>query len=343
MTAIFRFLRRAKCLLRNARLVHAAGLLGVAVLWYQPLLASANPQSSQRQACALLQTVAQAAQLAGEGLTTGRYGCQSPHETADGWVFALQYLEPAKSVGEARRLGHYLVDLEAETVTPWSPSPRTPSDTGGRLGGVAEGSVSVRACGVAFDLPSQYRITRPARLRRALLDNAAAALLITTPERTIALANQRAVETFSEDGLPLQGKSTQALHRHEASYAQFRQYVDTVRLHGAARGEKEPPMSWFLNQGSRQVMENKLGNESPEASQKAYLAFREQWQLMRRYITTDAAAPAPAPVIERRAAWIAGGVAQVFLDAQQLACKAARSASRRLSPTSARRWPTTWA
>ena len=60
-------------------------------------------------------------------------------------------------------------------------------------------------------------------------------------------------------------------------------------------GEKEPPMSWFLNQGSRQVMENKLGNESPEASQKAYLAFREQWQLMRRYITTDAAAPAPAP------------------------------------------------
>jgi hypothetical protein len=163
MTAIFRFLRRAKCLLRNVRLVQAAGLLGVAVLWYQPLRALANPPSSQSQACALLQTVAQAAQLAGEGLTTGRYGCQSPHETADGWVFALQYLEPAKSMGEARQLGHYLVDLDAETVTPWSPSPRTPSDTGGRLGGVAEGAVSVRACGVAFDLPSQYRITRPVR------------------------------------------------------------------------------------------------------------------------------------------------------------------------------------
>ena len=94
-----------------------------------------------------------------------------------------------------------------------------------------------------------------AHLRRALLDNAAAALLITTPERTIALANQRAVETFSEDGLPLQGKSTQALHRHEASYAQFRQYVDTVRLHGAVQVEyllrtATGALRWFSMRGT---------------------------------------------------------------------------------------------
>jgi hypothetical protein len=54
-------------------------------------------------------------------------------------------------------------------------------------------------------------------------------------------------------------------------------------------GEKEPPMSWFLNAGSRRVMEKKLGADGPDASQKAYQAFREQWQLMRSYI----APPAP--------------------------------------------------
>lgn len=54
-------------------------------------------------------------------------------------------------------------------------------------------------------------------------------------------------------------------------------------------GEKEPPMSWFLNAGSRKIMEKKLGGEHPDASQKAYLAFREQWQQMQRYI----APPAP--------------------------------------------------
>lgn len=53
-------------------------------------------------------------------------------------------------------------------------------------------------------------------------------------------------------------------------------------------GEKEPPMSWFLSAGSRRIMEKKLGNESPDASQKAYRAFREQWQLMRNYILPPA-------------------------------------------------------
>ena len=54
-------------------------------------------------------------------------------------------------------------------------------------------------------------------------------------------------------------------------------------------------MSWFLNAGSRDIMERKLGGERPEASQKAYLAFREQWQLMRRYIAAGSQAPAPIP------------------------------------------------
>lgn len=163
MTAILRFLLRAKCLPRNTSLAPAAGLVGATLLCCLPLLASANPQSSQAQACALLKAVAQTAQLAGEGLATGRYGCQSPHETADGWVFALQYLEPSKSSGEPRRLGHFLVDLDVETVTPWAPPSRTLSSSGARPSGAAEGAVSVRACGVAFDLPSQYRITRPVR------------------------------------------------------------------------------------------------------------------------------------------------------------------------------------
>ncbi|PIF26460.1 PAS domain S-box-containing protein/diguanylate cyclase (GGDEF)-like protein [Acidovorax sp. 56] len=121
------------------------------------------------------------------------------------------------------------------------------------------GQVAPDAAGrSALVIGTQTDITQrmqEAHLRRALLDNAAAALLITTPERTIALANQRAVETFSEDGLPLQGKSTQALHRHEASYAQFRQYVDTVRLHGAVQVEyllrtASGALRWFSMRGT---------------------------------------------------------------------------------------------
>ncbi|BEU97028.1 PAS domain-containing protein [Acidovorax sp. DW039] len=94
-----------------------------------------------------------------------------------------------------------------------------------------------------------------AHLRQALLDNAAAALLITTPERTIALANQRAVEAFSEDGMPLQGQSTRALHRHEAAFVHFQQYADAARQNGNAQVEyllrtASGALRWFSMRGT---------------------------------------------------------------------------------------------
>lgn len=94
-----------------------------------------------------------------------------------------------------------------------------------------------------------------AHLRQALLDNAAAALFISTPNRTIALANHRAVETFSEDGLPLQGKSMRILHRHEAAFTQFMQYVDAVREQGAVEVEylmrtSTGALRWFSIRGT---------------------------------------------------------------------------------------------
>jgi diguanylate cyclase (GGDEF)-like protein/PAS domain S-box-containing protein len=94
-----------------------------------------------------------------------------------------------------------------------------------------------------------------AHLRQALLDNAAAALLISTPERTIALANQRAVDTFSEDGLPLQGKSTSALHRHQGAFMHFHPYHEAVRQNGAVEVEyllrtASGALRWFLMRGT---------------------------------------------------------------------------------------------
>ena len=92
-------------------------------------------------------------------------------------------------------------------------------------------------------------------LRQALLDNAAAALLISTPERIIALANHRAVETFSQDGLPLQGKSLSVLHRHEAAFTQFLPYVDAVREQGGVEVEylmrtATGALRWFSIRGT---------------------------------------------------------------------------------------------
>jgi len=68
-----------------------------------------------------------------------------------------------------------------------------------------------------------------AQLRQALLDNAGAALFIVGPDRRIQLCNQRAVDTFSDGGLPMVGRDTHFIHPDETSYEALGQQYPAVR------------------------------------------------------------------------------------------------------------------
>lgn len=94
-----------------------------------------------------------------------------------------------------------------------------------------------------------------AQLRNALLDNAGAALFVIRPDRTIALANQRAVDTFSDDGLPLTGRSVRIVHRDDAAFEDFSRYYDKVRAEGDCRVEYQlrtvgGELRWFSIRGT---------------------------------------------------------------------------------------------
>ena len=67
-----------------------------------------------------------------------------------------------------------------------------------------------------------------AQLRQALLDNAGAILFIVGQDRRIQLCNQRAVDTFSDDGAPLMGRDIRFIHPDQASYEAFGQQYPIV-------------------------------------------------------------------------------------------------------------------
>lgn len=75
------------------------------------------------------------------------------------------------------------------------------------------------------------------QLRRALLDNAGAGLLVTGADRHIHLANQRAVEAFAPDGLSLTGVAMRTLYCNPMDYLEAGQLYERVRATGAAWGE----------------------------------------------------------------------------------------------------------
>ena len=76
-----------------------------------------------------------------------------------------------------------------------------------------------------------------ARLHRALLDNNAAAILLAGPDRMIRRANQRAIDTFSADGRPLEGRSMRVIHRDDEAYAAFAPHYVPLRGGGEVQAE----------------------------------------------------------------------------------------------------------
>lgn len=102
-------------------------------------------------------------------------------------------------------------------------------------------------------------------LRRALLDNEAAALFVTTPQRIIRLANQRAIDTFSEDGLALTGRSIRIIHPDDDSFDTFGGYYRTVRQDGGINIDYQQfivggELRWFAVRGSLLDPDNPEGD-----------------------------------------------------------------------------------
>lgn len=103
------------------------------------------------------------------------------------------------------------------------------------------------------------------QLQHALLDNAAAALFVSSPSYTIELANQRAEEIFSQDGLPLKGRSMQWIHRDTPAYEEFVRSDEEVRRSGSVYREYQlrvasGALRWFSLRGTLLDPDQPAGN-----------------------------------------------------------------------------------
>lgn len=94
----------------------------------------------------------------------------------------------------------------------------------------------VRMMGTHSDISQRVAQTQ---LRRALLDESAAAIILTTPQRRISMANARAVEVFGCAGATLTGQSFQVLHKNEAQFHAFGAFYPALRAQGSIRQEWE--------------------------------------------------------------------------------------------------------
>ncbi len=131
-----------------------------------PVLATAQDKAADRKAappppgCARLAQVAQALHLAGPG-TAGRYQCDLQQRTPAGQVLALRYQGPEVRDGSSNLVGHYEVDRRTQAVHPWDLAAGKRAAT--PLAADAVPAPTVMACGLAFELPVEYRITKPRR------------------------------------------------------------------------------------------------------------------------------------------------------------------------------------
>lgn len=146
---------------RERFLPRVAGLL----LVLAPVLGAAQEKAVGRVAgpppgCARLVQVAQALHLAGPG-TAGRYQCDLQQRTPAGQVLALRYLGPEVRDGSSGLVGYFEVDRRTQAVHPWDLA--TGKRAAEPLPTDAMPPPTVMACGLAFELPVHYRITKPRR------------------------------------------------------------------------------------------------------------------------------------------------------------------------------------
>lgn len=93
------------------------------------------------------------------------------------------------------------------------------------------------------------------QLRRALLDESAAAILLATPERHISYANARAEAIFGTSDQSLVGQTVQVIHKNAASFKAFGEIYVQIRNWGSAQQEWEFTQNngethWFECRGS---------------------------------------------------------------------------------------------
>ncbi|THF55590.1 diguanylate cyclase [Pseudothauera rhizosphaerae] len=107
-------------------------------------------------------------------------------------------------------------------------------DVRGRITHRAPDGKPLRMSGTQVDLTERVTATH---LRRALLDNNSAEIILTAPDRTIRFSNQRAIDTFSPDGEPLDGRSIRIIHRDDKAYEAFAVNYTPLRAHGSIHAE----------------------------------------------------------------------------------------------------------
>ncbi len=154
-------MRSANPSLQARRLSLWAGLLWALLPGWAAAQAGTAPKATvPPSACERLVQVAQALALAGPG-TTGRYHCETQQRTRTGQALALRYRGPEVADGSSNLVGYYEVNRGTQSVHAWDLA------TGKRAAGaLADGALpppTVMACGLAFELPVHYRITRPQR------------------------------------------------------------------------------------------------------------------------------------------------------------------------------------
>ncbi len=109
-----------------------------------------------------------------------------------------------------------------------------------------------RIIGTQTDISQRIADTR---LRRALLDNNAAEIILVAPDRTVRLTNQRAIDTFSPDGRPLTGRKLNLIHPDDQAFYDFQFHYATLRTTGEVRTERQlrngrGQLRWFALHGT---------------------------------------------------------------------------------------------